>query len=184
MALSSLPTVLKRPCARAACCSATGGGATKLTLTPGVMLAQFKKNLQCIFQGVVDTCYVSFCGLGLLHSLARAQLCVIVGGSAQNTSGCFPSFSDYEENFSQTSKLSQDKHLLTSNSDEVQKKTPTHPSDTGLLSQTLSNLPARGWLLFPLIHSKLLVFTSSSATRCSPREKVHLDMLWENTYPR
>lgn len=33
MALSSLPTVLKRPCARAQCCSATGGGAKKLTQT-------------------------------------------------------------------------------------------------------------------------------------------------------
>lgn len=43
MALSSLPTVLKRPSVRAECCSATGGGAKKLTLRPGVILEQLKK---------------------------------------------------------------------------------------------------------------------------------------------
>lgn len=76
MALSSLPTVLKRPCVRAECCSATGGGAKKLTVRPGVILAQLKKNnLQYIFKGVVDT-YL-FSGFGLLHNSACAQFCVI-----------------------------------------------------------------------------------------------------------
>lgn len=71
----------------------------------------------------------------------------------------------------------------------LKKKTTSHRSRTRdhlsprVKPKHFKTYPAGCCLLFTLIHPKLLLLTSPSATRCSPRQEVHL-VLWEKHLSR